>query len=100
VLCYATLQIRVPFGTIPMRITMCAFTFDHGTRFISKLRGSNQELIPTVLGAPPRVGYFELAPGSYRFPSLPASDKAIWRIEIEDCVVYHAPIPSMSGLVV
>jgi ssDNA thymidine ADP-ribosyltransferase, DarT len=43
---------------------------------------------------------FLVAPGRYHFPTLPASKDAIWRIELEGCVVYHAPIPSMSGLVV
>ncbi len=51
-------------------------------------------------GAPPRERAFELAPGRYRFPTLRASEKAIWRIELEGCVVHHAPIPSMSGLVI
>jgi hypothetical protein len=51
-------------------------------------------------GYPPREGEFALAPGAYRFPSLPASKDAIWRIEFEGCVVYHAQIPSVSGLVV
>jgi hypothetical protein len=50
--------------------------------------------------APPREGQFELTPGTYRFPSLPASKNAIWRIELEGCVAYHAQIPSVSGLVV
>jgi ssDNA thymidine ADP-ribosyltransferase, DarT len=51
------------------------------------------------VGVAPRTGHYGLSPGSYRFPALPASEKAIWRIEIEGCVVYHAPIPSTSGLV-
>ena len=46
-----------------------------------------------------REGNFLLAPGGYRFPSIPASKDAIWKIEIEDCLVYFAPIPSTSGLV-
>jgi len=46
-----------------------------------------------------REGDFLLAPGIYRFSSLPASKDAIWRIELEGCVVYHASVPSMSGLV-
>jgi ssDNA thymidine ADP-ribosyltransferase, DarT len=50
-------------------------------------------------GCPPQGGEFALAPGAYHFPSLPASREAIWRIELEGCVVYHAPIPSVSGLV-
>ena len=47
----------------------------------------------------PREGNFTLAPGGYRFPSIPASKDAVWKIEIEDCLVYFAPIPSTSGLV-
>jgi hypothetical protein len=47
-----------------------------------------------------RDGPFHLAPARYRFPSLTAPKDAVWRIEIEGCVVYHAPIPSLSGLVV
>ena len=35
----------------------------------------------------------------YRFRSLPASDAAVWRVELEGCVVYHAKAPSVSGLV-
>ncbi len=46
-----------------------------------------------------REGSFWLAPGGYRFPGMPASKDAIWKIEIEDCLVYFAPIPSTSGLV-
>jgi hypothetical protein len=46
-----------------------------------------------------REGNFSLAPGGYRFPSIPASKDAIWKIEIEDCLVHFAPIPSTSGLV-
>jgi hypothetical protein len=42
---------------------------------------------------------FLVKPGYYRLESLPASKDAIWRIELEGCVVYHAPVPSMSGLV-
>ena len=40
------------------------------------------------------------AAGKYRFPDLQASKDAVWRIELEGCVVYHAPIPSTSGLVI
>jgi hypothetical protein len=39
------------------------------------------------------------APGIYHFPGIEASKDAIWRIEIEGCVVYHAPAPSISGLI-
>jgi hypothetical protein len=42
---------------------------------------------------------FAVASGRYRL-KLPVSEKAIWRIELENCVVYHAPVPSTSGLVV
>lgn len=44
-------------------------------------------------------GNYNCAPGRYRFPGLPASKDAVWQVEIEGCVVYHATIPSMSGLV-
>jgi hypothetical protein len=46
-----------------------------------------------------RDGNFALAPGGYRFPSIPATKDAIWKIEIEDCLAYFAPLPSTSGLV-
>jgi hypothetical protein len=46
-----------------------------------------------------REGHFKLAPGEYRFPSIPASRNAIWKIEIEGCLAYFASIPSTSGLV-
>ncbi|MEX2036478.1 MAG: hypothetical protein WEA28_14930, partial [Xanthobacteraceae bacterium] len=46
-----------------------------------------------------REGNFSAAPGTYRFTSLPASKDAISRVEIEGCVMYHAGIPSVSGLV-
>ncbi len=45
-------------------------------------------------------GAFSLPPGNYRFPSMTASKDAIWRVELEGCLVYDAPIPSMSGLVI
>jgi len=40
------------------------------------------------------------APGSYHFPGITASKEAVWRIELEGCVVHDAPIPSTSGLVI
>jgi hypothetical protein len=35
----------------------------------------------------------------YRFPTLPASRDAVWRVELEGCIAYHAQVPSVSGLV-
>jgi hypothetical protein len=43
---------------------------------------------------------YSAAPGKYQFPGIMASKDAVWRVEIEGCAVYHAPIPSTSGLVV
>jgi hypothetical protein len=41
----------------------------------------------------------KLAPGRYQFPGLPASADAVWRIEIEGCIVYHAKAPALAGVV-
>jgi hypothetical protein len=47
-----------------------------------------------------REGRFLVKPNTlYRFVSMPASRDAVWRIELEDCLVYNAPLPSASGLV-
>jgi hypothetical protein len=51
-------------------------------------------------GSASKEGRFTVKPGvKYRFSSLPASKDAIWRIDLEGCIVYHAKIPSASGLV-
>jgi hypothetical protein len=42
---------------------------------------------------------FQLSAKKYYFPSMPATRDAVWRIEIEGCCVYHARVPSLSGLV-
>lgn len=47
-----------------------------------------------------RHDQFDLKPGKYRFQSIPASKNAVWKIDIEGCLAYFAPVPSMSGLVV
>jgi hypothetical protein len=47
-------------------------------------------------GGVQREGNFQIAPGYYRFTSMPASEDAIWQIELEGCVIYRAEIPSMS----
>ncbi|MBI1204388.1 MAG: DUF4433 domain-containing protein [Rhodopseudomonas sp.] len=50
-------------------------------------------------GGNPKTQSWELAPSLYNFPSLRASKDAIWKIEIEGCMVYHDRVPSLSGLV-
>lgn len=40
------------------------------------------------------------SPGKYHFPGITASKDAIWRVELEGCVIYHATAPSTTGLVV
>ncbi|CAN5116295.1 hypothetical protein BH10PSE7_BH10PSE7_30620 [soil metagenome] len=42
---------------------------------------------------------YDLKPGKYRFPDLSASPNALWRVNIEGCILYEAPIPSAAGLV-
>jgi ssDNA thymidine ADP-ribosyltransferase, DarT len=46
-----------------------------------------------------RTKNYSLEPGKYRFPDLHASKNAVWRIEIEGCIAYHAAAPATSGLV-
>jgi hypothetical protein len=50
-------------------------------------------------GGPPQEKNYVAAPGIYHFPGIAASKEAIWRVELEGCVVYHAQAPSTSGLV-
>jgi hypothetical protein len=46
-----------------------------------------------------RTGSYQLKPGLYRFADFSASRDAVWYVEIEECMVYRAKIPSTSGLI-
>ena len=46
-----------------------------------------------------RTKRYCVAPGRYRLADLAARSDAVWRVELEDCVVYEAEAPSVSGLV-